>query len=1163
MVIVRAHFNVTTATATMPTTNNSATMSSRGSSNVRGGTRKIMAPTANAKEHTQRKVCVPSSFWAALLFAAGVLVQGGESATIVETKEWKACVAKKGGCTQIDVQRRGLTGTIPANICEVNPNLQRLILSVNKLSGSIPIGIGDCKKLKDLYIHTNQLTGTIPSTIGNCVDMDVLTLGANELEGAIPDGLFANCGKWTKVYLGNNKLTGPIPNTIGNCKSMTTLQLSRLDKTLRIFVKSHRRLENNDFSGDLPSGSTYNPGFWGKLGETLTTLHLQGNRFTGRIPDYLLLMGMVSNFPLTSLNVGDNLLSGAMPTHFRAWGGSLRKLTDKFTEIWLQGNDWDGGPCVALCGANAGQMDDAKRKSSKTWAAKCLALKDNENDDADDDPYSNLPATAFTVDELGRCTYKSDTCGKGQLYITRRTVADPDCRRCPLDTYQPTSGHKETECLAQTKCNAGEKIVGDEQDLRNVKRECESCTTGKYQSASNHRSTVCLDQTTCGAGQVINTDSTTERRKCSTCSTGKYQNATNHQEESCTDQPVCNPGESFENTVSSARKCVPCLANYYQDSASKDLPQAVCVEQPKCGKGQYITGSASSTTERRACKACEPGSYQESDSHRETECTKQPTCDLGEEFGIDTTAKRQCTACGSNEYQDSDDPAALQTVCIAQPTCRPGQFISPDSATSRRNCTVCERDYYQDENDHRNVNCKPQPTCGPGEKFTTSFTTKRTCQTCNVNQYQSSTDASALQTECIDQPFCAAGQYISPYSNSTRRTCSSCLNDGQGDTYQDQTEHREEKCTAQPKCQPGTFYTATEFAKSVCEACAVGKFQDAAQHAERQCKTQQACLAGSGFEECKPGYYFNPNPETTSSFEDAISADANGCLPCSPGEYASDTARRVECDACPALQTSESASTSASDCFSKFERAPPDHTFCYGVGGTSGKPLSRVTSIAKLQKEIEAFSKENAIVRKENASFRAAIKRSGSSVSHTVMSNPILAIDANDDSNDYLGVQEILETQLPTTGNSSKQQEEAFGGFESDADAAVEETLVATKGSNAIPETERSNEPANQSDGSATVVDSNVAASVPEESFGGFKEGSDRNINVQEESSTMLESKNEGTNAVKDAPAAMQIDQNDGGDLRMESLLEAADASGADGYLEVVNTSAPADGIDL
>lgn len=222
-----------------------------------------------------------------------------------------------------------------------------------------------------------------------------------------------------------------------------------------------------------------------------------------------------------------------------------------------------------------------------------------------------------------------------------------------------------------------------------------------------------------------------------------------------------------------------------------------------------------------------------------------------------------------------------------------------------------------------------------------------------------------------------------------------------------------------------------------------------------------------------------------------------------------------------------------------------------------------VEEVAKLQKEIEAFSKENAIVRKENASFRAAIKRSGSSVSHTVMSNPILAIDANDDSNDYLGVQEILETQLPTTGNSSKQQEEAFGGFESDADAAVEETLVATKGSNAIPETERSNEPANQSDGSATVVDSNVAASVPEESFGGFKEGSDRNINVQEESSTMLESKNEGTNAVKDAPAAMQIDQNDGGDLRMESLLEAADASGADGYLEVVNTSAPADGIDL
>lgn len=886
-------------------------------------------------------------------------------------------------------------------------------------------------------------------------------------------------------------------------------------------------------------------------------------------------MAIYTDAPFSMLNVGDNLFSGTMPS-FHTLRGTRHRLTDKFTELWLQGNPWDGGPCVALCGANTGPMDAAKRASSKKWAAKCLA--------EDADAYDDLPATGFTVDALGRCTYKSAKCGGGQRYVTRRTVVDPDCTRCPINTYHdgvagatdckcrsnsqcgtaaggdwcyiegaddcPDSkyyegsywsvlacnqdaGHVETECKPQITCSAGEKIVGDEQDLRTVKRECEPCTTGKYQSASNHRSTVCLEQTTCGAGQEIDADSQTVRRKCTTCLAGKYQTATDHQHEACEDQPQCKRGESFKNTVAKRRQCTPCPANTYQDSADAAALQAVCIAQPVCAQGQKITGT-DSRIDRRTCAACKPGEYQDEERHRETECKEQPACNVGEEFGIDTskrrqcipcgpneyqdqnsadedllqavctaqptcrrgefidedsktarrkcaackagtyqdkedhreaacmkqpvcgpgqkfantiTSKRQCSSCGANEYQDANNNNALEAVCIAQPTCAPGQFISRDSATSRRTCTVCPKDTYQNENFHREVRCKPQPKCGKGETFTTSFTTERTCGSCKANQYQSSSDSFTLEAVCTAQPYCAAGQYISGDSKIAKRTCSSCLDN----TYQSQTEHREEACTAQPKCQPGTFYRATKFAERVCEACAVGKFQDAAQHTELQCKDQQACLAGFGFtgdatssggciackagtiqpkpnhfdkcfdesesttleysnektcngvgivsfdatsgsalcsgcsdpalgigewcqfsnaatcknygvvsadgvctwdkeadgtiavSDCKPGYYFNPNPATSPS-EDAILAGANGCFPCSPGTYASDFARRVECDACSALQTSEPASTSASDCFSKFESAPPDHTFCYGVGGTSGKPLSRITS---------------------------------------------------------------------------------------------------------------------------------------------------------------------------------------------------------------------------
>lgn len=117
--------------------------------------------------------------------------------------------------------------------------------------------------------------------------------------------------------------------------------------------------------------------------------------------------------------------------------------------------------------------------------------------------------------------------------------------------------------------------------------------------------------------------------------------------------------------------------------------------------------------------------------------------------------------------------------------------------------------------------------------------------------------------------------------------------------------------------------------------------------------------------ECDAGYYYNPNPEAPDDEEeeDAISADIDGCHPCSPGEFASGTARRVHCNKCPTttvenndgivlemLQTSEPASKLESDCFAKFQSAAADQQFCYGEGsitssGTADtKPLSRITT---------------------------------------------------------------------------------------------------------------------------------------------------------------------------------------------------------------------------
>lgn len=823
--------------------------------------------------------------------------------------------------------------------------------------------------------------------------------------------------------------------------------------------------------------------------------------------------------------------------------GDRYTLTDVFFELWLLGNPWDGGPCVALCGANTGPMCDTKRASSKKWAAKCRA--------EDAKTYDDLPATEFTVDALGRCTYKSAKCGEGQRYVTRRTVVDPDCTRCPINTYQDgvagadckcrsnsqcqpgtsqphdwcfiegaddcldsikigesywsnlacniDAGHTATECKPQITCNAGEKIVGDEQDLRTVKRECEPCATGKYQSALNHRSTVCLEQTTCGVGQEIDADSRTERRKCKACPAGKYQSAADHQNESCRDQPQCNLGESFENTVAKIRQCIPCPANTYHASVNKAALQAVCTPQPTCRRGEFIDRPIDLKTTRRKCAACQAGWYQDLESHRETACKKQPTCKAGEKFANTITKMRECSSCDPNEYQDSSNANALETVCTVQPTCAQGQFISPDDPTSRRTCTTCQKDTYQDESGHRQTSCKQQPVCGPGEKFTTSLTEERQCSECGPDQYQGSSDSSALQTECIDQPYCSRGQYMSQYSKTARRTCMDCPQ-SPDQSFQSQKKHRRTQCIVQPTCPQGTRYKASLVEERACEDCVAGTYQDATGHRSIVCNPQQPCMAGYGFlgdnkspgecvackegtvqpkinhfekcrdkdvvapttkcnnggelnadgecdcdssvtgfagrtcsefskettcngfgtvsydastglascvncnnpaeaigewcqysnsrtckdygvvdaagkcewrvegskeivPECDPGYFFNPtSAQATEDAGDFIPANEVGCFPCSPGQFASGFAQRVECAVCPVaqvdsaagdgnqnptllemLQTSEPASTSATDCFAKFESAPPDQPFCYNVGSINGKPLSRIT----------------------------------------------------------------------------------------------------------------------------------------------------------------------------------------------------------------------------
>lgn len=795
-------------------------------------------------------------------------------------------------------------------------------------------------------VSNNQLSGEIPSKIGNCGAVEELLLFGNNLAGTIPDSM------------------------------------KHLTKLIEL------NLQDNDLEGEIPGKS-----FLYGMRETLTTLSLQGNKLTGLPPSFLWYLAYYRNYKLAALNIGNNLLSGPVPTHHTfedgTYVGKTFKLTDRFSELWLVGNNWDGGPCVALCGGiNAGALDDAKRASVKIWANKCLE---------DTDSHKDLVNSTYSVDELGRCSFKSN-CSKATYYVERRTIVDPDCKRCPVHTYQSNSSHTETECANQPTCGAGQSISKDDDDLRTERRSCAACATNTYQSSDEHRLTDCIDQPTCDAGQKITgTDGTVDQRRiCVPCPPGFYQNKSSHRETGCKPQPSCTAGTTFEVTSTAERECTPCGDNEYQDSDDADALQLTCIAQPTCSRGQYITDD--SKTSRRVCNVCPPGFYQSKAEHRDTKCIKQRTCPAGTEFTTTSSADRACSDCGENEYQDSSDANALQTICIEQTFCAAGQKMAEDTKTKRRQCSDCPAGQYQDDSEHRSTTCTEQPKCWPGTLFKGSLYAKRTCDACPSGTYQTAIDHT--EPTCIPQQGCLLQQEFAGNS-TTKGRCEPCK-DG---SVQPKNNHfdacidpshpttvcngvgelsRDGTC----ECNPGFAGPQCEFSNegtcnglgsvsynaqansASCSNCtdpavAVG---DRCQFSNSETCKDFGIVSGNGtcdwnrdpfdepiVSECPPGYYYNPNPETAGNEaeeEDAIEVRADGCYPCSPGEFASDTARRVQCDVCPTLQTSEAASKSASDCFAKFQSAAADQQFCYGKGSITSdvagtveiKSLSRITS---------------------------------------------------------------------------------------------------------------------------------------------------------------------------------------------------------------------------
>lgn len=163
------------------------------------------------------------------------------------------CAADGNSVKELVLTDNRLSGTLPANLQDL-ANLTLLFLGNNGLSGSIP-PLANITGLEDFGAGTNQLSGPIPA-LNSLSSLDLFDVGNNDLTGTIPDisaltslrrfdvsdndltgslpPLATNTGL-TSFLAGNNRLSGPVPS------------LANLNALQAFFI------ENNRLSGPPPA----------------------------------------------------------------------------------------------------------------------------------------------------------------------------------------------------------------------------------------------------------------------------------------------------------------------------------------------------------------------------------------------------------------------------------------------------------------------------------------------------------------------------------------------------------------------------------------------------------------------------------------------------------------------------------------------------------------------------------------------------------------------------------------------------------------------------------------------------------------------------------------------------------------------------------------------
>ncbi|XP_072963483.1 receptor-like protein EIX1 [Typha angustifolia] len=205
-----------------------------------------------------------------------------------------AWIQSQANITFLGMSNAGITDRLPNWFWNVISQIQYLDLSLNQISGVLPMTLEFLSTAEYIILHSNKFEGRLPKLP---MGLQYLDLSRNYISGPLPLDLGTielNC-----LLLSNNHIGGTIPSSM--CNQLQSLLI--LD------------LSNNHLSGQLPqcrkSGNSFraDPSELGPTGSNLGFISFRNNCLSGKFPLFIR-----SCQQLSFLDLSYNNFSGNLPT---------------------------------------------------------------------------------------------------------------------------------------------------------------------------------------------------------------------------------------------------------------------------------------------------------------------------------------------------------------------------------------------------------------------------------------------------------------------------------------------------------------------------------------------------------------------------------------------------------------------------------------------------------------------------------------------------------------------------------------------------------------------------------------------------------------------------------------------------------------------------------